>query len=93
MIRTVGDLIAELQKLDGSLPVARLTYDPERTVAGTLSVSVKTLRAQCAAQLDSFVTADGTPVPFWFALGSAAALYHEERGAGLQQVAVIEQGS
>lgn len=85
-VRTVADLIAALQRLDPALPVGCLTYHPERSVAGAVGVDVVKYRRAHPGD-----NAFGD-TPHWFELGSKPALYHEERGGALEEVAVLYPG-
>jgi hypothetical protein len=81
---TVGELMAELARFDPNLPVACLTYAPDASVASPLAVTEEKRRAACAETVEAFCGR-----PHWFALGTRAALYQEERGAPVEAVVVV----
>ncbi len=86
-ITTVAQLAAYLNTLDQDLPIGTIIYQPNLAIVGTVAVSVETMRCGCAELVESF-----SGQPHWFTLGSPQALYHEQRGGKLEEIAVIRCG-
>ncbi len=86
-IRTVADLIDALQVLDPTLPLGCLTYGEQSSVRGPLMIVADQYRKACDETLATFCGQ-----PHWFALDTPQALWQEQRGAGLETIAVVMPG-